>query len=112
MYRNNVLNIKVNVTSETRVQDKIIYKKDLLKLQKNIAKYYKVKPQINVLFKDEYSTELRQTITSNTEYSETSIYIRIITLSDDRTELRIYDFEIASGYINLYSRKVATQVVE
>lgn len=99
MYRNNVLNIKVVVTSDSQVQDKIIYKKDLLKLQKNFKKYLKVTPQINVLFKDILTTNNRQSSTAITEFYETGMYIRILAQSDEASKFNIYDINISSNAI-------------
>lgn len=101
MYKNNVLNIKVIVTSDTQAQDKIIYKKDLLKLQKNFKKYLKVKPQINVLFKDDFTSGIWQSSTAITEYFNTGMFIRIMATSDESAELRIYDINISSNTIQL-----------
>jgi hypothetical protein len=112
MYRNNILNIKIAVNSDTQTQDKIIDKKDLLKLQKNIAKYFKVKPTINVLFNDEYVTDIWTRITAITEYSETGIYLRIMTYSDDPIEIRVYDFDILPTRFNVSLRKVNMQNVQ
>lgn len=101
MYRNNVLNIKVIVTSDSKVQDKIIYKKDLLKLQKNFKKYLKVKPQINVLFKDNNTTGNWQSSTAIAEFYETGMYIKILAQSDESSKFNIYDINISSNIIEL-----------
>lgn len=106
MYRNNVLNIKVVVTSDTKVQDKIIYKKDLLKLQKNFKKYLKVTPQINVLFKDVLTTNNRQSSTAITDFYETGMIIRILAKTDVETELMAYDIDISSTYIGISIQKL------
>lgn len=102
MYRNNVLNIKVVVDSSIESQQEpFIYIKDLLKLQKNFKKYLKVKPQINVLFKDNFTTANLQSSTAITEFYETGMYIRILAQSDETSEIRIYDIEISSNNIRL-----------
>ena len=106
MYRNNVLNIKVVVTSDTKVQDKIIDKKDLLKLQKNFKKYLKVKPQINVLFKDVFKTNNWQSSIAMTEFYETGMNIRILAQTNDETELMAYDINISSTYIGISIQKL------
>lgn len=106
MYKNNVLNIKVIVTSDTRAQDKIIYKKDLLKLQKNFKKYYKVKPQINVLFKDVFKTNNWQRSITITEFYETGMTIRILAQTDDETEFIAYDISISSTLIGISIQKL------
>ena len=113
MYRNNVLNIKIAVNSDTQTQqDLIIDKKDLLKIQKNITKYFKVKPTINVLFNDEYVTDIWTRVIAITEYSETGIYLRIMAYSNDPIELRVYDFDILPTRINIHLRKVNMQNVQ
>lgn len=100
MYRNNVLNIKVVVDSNIQTQQEpFIYKKDLLKLQKNFKKYLKVTPQINVLFKDVFTDSNRQSSTAITEFYETGMYIRILAQSDEAAELKIYDISISSNAI-------------
>ena len=113
MYRNNVLNIKIAVNSDTQAQqDLIIDKKDLLKIQKNITKYFKVKPTIHVLFKDEYIDNLWVRVTAITEYSKTGIYLKIITYSDVPEEIRVYDFNILPTRFDIYLHKVNMQNVQ
>lgn len=101
MYRNNVLNIKIAVNSDTKTQDKIIDKKDLLKLQKNFKKYLKVKPQINVLFKDTFINNNWESSTTITEFYGTGMTIRILAQSDEGTQFKIYDIDISSNAIRL-----------
>ena len=101
MYRNNVLNIKIVVDSNIQTQQEpFIYKKDLLKLQKNIAKYFKVKPTIHVLFKDVFTDDNWQSSTAITEFYETGMRIRILAQSDEEAELKIYDISISSNAIH------------
>lgn len=107
MYKNNALNIKIAVDSSIKSpQEPFIYKKDLLKLQKNFKKYLKVKPQINVLFKDAVTDNIRQSSTAITKFYETGMFIRILAQSDDSSELRIYDIEISSNNIRLIPQTI------